>query len=255
MTRGKGTLKRIDQVFIVSMILVFIYWMLLLSNPDSISLLTNFFDWIADVAIILGYPGTFLASLIGSATVVVEVPFAGVPFVLGGLRDGVTGPFIFDPWTLGLLSGVGATIGDMSSYVLGYAGRRLVDETNTSGFSKFIQDYPRATPVAIFVLASTPLPLDPAVVALGVARYTWWKLFIPCLIGEIIFLTLISWCGRLSLDWILGLLGIGGPVTPISATIEVLGIILLILTVYFTIRLDWTSIGKKLKKNDGVTNE
>ncbi len=236
------------------MILVFIYWILLLINPLSTSLLTNFFVWVADVAIILGYPGTFLASLLGSASVVVEVPFAGVPFVLGGLRDGVTGPFIFDPWILGLLSGIGATIGDMTSYALGYAGRRLVDETSTSGFSKFVQDYPRATPVAIFVLASTPLPLDPAVVALGVARYTWWKLFIPCLIGEIIFLTVISWSGRLSLDWILGLLGVGGPVTPISATIEVLGIVLLIVTVYLAVRLDWATIEKKLKKTEEVVS-
>jgi len=252
MTRRFRRMRRADLVFIVSMVLVLIYWIVLLINPVSTSLLTNFFDWIADVAIFLGYPGTFLVSLFGSASVIVEVPFAGVPFVLGGLRDGATGPFIFDPWLLGLLSGIGATIGDMTSYALGYAGRRLVDETNTSGFSEFIQDHPRATPVAIFVLASTPLPLDPAVVALGVARYKWWKIFIPCVIGEIIFLTAISWSGRLSMDWILGLLGVGGPVTPISATIEVLGITLLIVTVYLAVRLDWTAIGNKLRKTDGT---
>jgi hypothetical protein len=50
-------------------------------------------------------------------------------------------------------------------------------------------------------------------------------------------------------------LGIGGPVTLISATIEVLGIILLILTVYLTIRLDWTAIGKKLKRDNNATKE
>ena len=158
-----------------------------------------------------------------------EVPFAGVPFVLSGLREGVSGPFLFDPWLVGIISGVGATLGDMTSYVLGYVGRRIVDDTNTSGFSKFIADHPRATPVAIFILASTPLPLDPAVVALGIGRYSWWKLFWSCLLGEIVFLTGVAWAGRLSLNWLIGLLGIGGPVTAVSATMEVLGIIFLII--------------------------
>jgi membrane protein YqaA with SNARE-associated domain len=242
--------KRVDQVFAVSLVLIFIYWIILMLNLGSASFLSNLFEWITEDAIVLGYPGTFLVSLLGSASVVVEVPFAGVPFVLGGLREGITGPFLFDPWLLGLLSGVGATIGDMTSYALGYLGRRVVDEVNTQGFSKFVNDYPRATPVAVFILASTPLPLDPAVVALGVARYSWWKLFLPCLVGEIVFLTVVSWAGRLSLDWFLGILGIGVPVTITSAAVEVLSILLLVVTVYLAVRLDWTAIAKKLGKAD-----
>jgi membrane protein YqaA with SNARE-associated domain len=240
--------KRVDQVFGISLILVFMYWIILVTNLGSVSFLSSLFEWTTDAAIVLGYPGTFLVSLLGSAMVIVEVPFAGVPFVLGGLREGLTGPFIFDPWLLGLLSGIGATIGDMTSYALGYLGRRVVNEANTSGFSRFVQNYPRATPVAVFILAATPLPLDPAVVALGVARYSWWKLFTPCLIGEIVFLTMVSWGGRLSLDWLIGIFGIGGPVTLMSATVEVLSIILLIVTVYLAVRLDWTTIAEKLRE-------
>jgi len=248
-------MRRADQVFGVSMILVFFYWIALLLSPAIVSPLSQFFEWIMNAAVYLGYPGTFLASLLGSASVVVEVPFAGVPFVLSGLREGLTGPFLFDPWLIGILSGVGATIGDMSSYALGYAGRRLVDESNSKGFSRFIEEHPRATPVAVFVLAATPLPLDPAVVALGVARYSWWKLFLPCLIGEVIFLTLISWAGRLSLDWIIELLGVGGPVTLVSASIEVLGIVLLILTVYLAIRIDWSSFSSKFRNSSELDQE
>ncbi|MFW9843730.1 MAG: VTT domain-containing protein [Candidatus Thorarchaeota archaeon] len=248
-------MKRVDQIFGVAMILVFIYWITLLLSPSLVSPLAQFFEWVADAAVVLGYPGTFLVSLLGSASVIVEVPFAGVPFVLSGLRENLTGPFLFDPWLIGILSGVGATLGDMTSYLLGYGGRRLVDESNSKGFSNFIEEHPRATPLAVFILAATPLPLDPAVVALGVARYSWWKLFIPCLIGEVIFLTAVSWAGRLSMDWIIDLLGVGGPVTPVSATIEVLGIVLLILTVYLTIRLDWSAISRKFRKDTESTQE
>ncbi len=248
-------MRRADQVFGLSMVLVFIYWVLLLLQPTVISPLAQFIEWVTDAAIFLGYPGTFLVSLLGSASVVIEVPFAGVPFVLGGLRDGITGPYLFDPWMIGILSGIGATLGDMTSYVLGYAGRRLVDESNSVGFSRFIQQYPRATPGAVFVLAATPLPLDPAVVALGVARYSWWKLFLPCLIGEVIFLTMVSWAGRLSLDWIIDILGVGGLVTPISATIEVLSIVLLIVTVYLAVRLDWPLLSSKIRRNSNHSSD
>jgi membrane protein YqaA with SNARE-associated domain len=237
------------------MLLVFIYWIALILSPSLISPLSQFFELISEVAIYLGYPGTFFASLLGSASVVIEVPFAGVPFVLSGLRDGTSGPFLFDPWLIGILSGVGATIGDMTSYLLGYGGRHLVDEANSQGFSKFIGERPKATPLAVFVLAATPLPLDPAIVALGVARYSWWKVFIPCLVGEVFFLTLISWAGRLSLDWLIDILGVGGPVTPVSATIEIFGITLLILTVYVTIRLDWSAISRKFARDTEATHE
>lgn len=244
-----------DQVFGVAMVLVFVYWLALLLSPALVSPLAQLFEWVENAAVLLGYPGTFFASLLGSASVVIEVPFAGVPFVLSGLRAGTSGPFLFDPWLIGILSGVGATLGDMTSYLLGYGGRRLVDESNSKGFSNFIKEHPKATPLAVFVLAATPLPLDPAVVALGVARYSWWKLFLPCLVGEVIFLTMVSWAGRLSLDWIMDLLGVGGPVTPTSATIEVLGIILLIVTVYLTVRLDWSTIAQKFRKETDSTQE
>ncbi len=241
-------MRTADRVFIVAMILILFYWINLLLIPSLASPLTILFDWMTQTSILLGYPGTFLASLLGSASVVIEVPFAGVPFVMGGQTVG-PGQFTFDPWLLGIFSGIGATIGDMTSYALGYGGRRFVDEASKSGFSQFIENHPRATPLAVFVLASTPLPVDPALVSLGVARYSLWKLFLPCLVGEVIFLTGVSWAGRLSLGWLTELLGIGGPSTPSSITLEVLSIFILIVTVYAVVRFDWTKMAQTLKRN------
>jgi membrane protein YqaA with SNARE-associated domain len=241
-------MRTADKVFIVSMVLIFIYWIGLLLIPELASPLTLLIDWMTQASVILGYPGAFLAGFLGSASVVIEVPFAGVPLVMGALTDGV-GQYLFDPWLLGLFCGVGATIGDMTSYALGYAGRRFVDEASTSGFSRFIENHPRATPLAVFVLASTPLPVDPALVSLGVARYSIWKLFIPCLFGEIIFLSGVSWAGRLSLGWLIDLLGVGGPSTPLSSSLEVLSIVILVVTVYAVVRFDWTKITQSLRKN------
>lgn len=241
-------MRTADKAFIVAMVLIGVYWINLLVIPDLVSPLTLLFDWMAQTSILLGYPGAFLACFLGSASVVIEVPFAGVPFVMGGLSEGI-GQFVFDPWILGLFCGIGATIGDMTSYALGYAGRRFVNETSSSGFSQFIENHPRATPLAVFVLAATPLPVDPALVSLGVARYSIWKLFIPSLFGEIIFLSGVSWAGRLSLGWLVDLLGVGGPVTPLSSSLEVLSMIILVATVYAVVRFDWTKMAQSLRKN------
>ncbi len=235
------------------MVLILFYWIGLLLVPEIASPLTLLFDAMTQTSILLGYPGTFLACFLGSASVVIEVPFAGVPFIMGGLTSNL-GQFVFDPWLLGLLSGIGATIGDMTSYALGYVGRKFVDETSSSGFSEFIENHPKATPLAVFILASTPLPVDPALVSLGVAKYSLWKLFLPCLIGEVIFLTGVAWAGRLSLGWFIELLGIGGPTTLTSITFEVIGIIILIVTVYAVVRFDWTGAAQSLRRNK-IANE
>ena len=86
-------------------------------------------------------------------------------------------------------------------------------------------------------------------VSLGVARYSIWKLFIPSLFGEIIFLSGVSWAGRLSLGWLVDLLGVGGPVTPLSSSLEVLSIIILVATVYAVVRFDWTKMAQSLRKS------
>lgn len=243
-------MKRVDKVFALAMLGVAAYWVATMLNPGLIGPLTLFFEAITQGAVLLGYPGTFLACLLGSASVVIEIPFAGVPFILGGIRESSVGPFLFDPWLVGLLSGIGATLGDMTSYVLGYYGRRLADETKAKGFSRFIAEHPRATPVVVFFLASTPLPLDPAVVSLGVARFSWWRILIPSLIGEVIFLTGVSWAGRLSIDWLTAILGVGSEVTSLSITLEVLSVIFLIATVYLVVRVDWNAVISKTRKRE-----
>ena len=243
-------MRTADRVFIISMVLVFVYWLATMLNLSLMGPLSLFFEGVTQTAVLLGYPGTFLACLLGSASVVIEVPFAGVPLILGGVRESVSGPFLFDPWLIGLFSGIGATLGDMSSYILGYYGRRLTDETRAKGFSTFIEQHPRATPIAVFILASTPLPLDPAVVSLGVARFSWWRVLLPSLIGEIIFLTGVAWAGRLSLDWLADLLGVGGAATPLSSTLEALSVVVLIVTVYLVVRIDWTDLVSKVRKQE-----
>ena len=160
-----------------------------------------------------------------------------VTFFLGGFTDTATGLFLFDPWLVGIISGLGATIGEMSGYLLGYGGRRLIDEDQRNGFSEYIEAHPRATPLVIWLLAITPVPDDFLIVPLGAAKYPWWKVAVPQFIGKSMFMIVAAWAGRYSLEFFEFLLG--NPASITSRSIEILALLFLVLGLYLLVRIDW----------------
>ncbi|MHA2163037.1 MAG: hypothetical protein ACXABF_11495, partial [Candidatus Thorarchaeota archaeon] len=115
-------MKTSDYVLIVASISLTVYWVLIALFPSITSPVVQIYNWILDTSLIIGYPGTFVVSFIGNATVLFPFPYFGVPFVLGGLLVPDATAFAFDPWIVGLLSGVGAAIGEMTGYAIGYGG-------------------------------------------------------------------------------------------------------------------------------------
>jgi membrane protein YqaA with SNARE-associated domain len=67
----------------------------------------------------LGYFGLFLASLLGNATILFPAPvFALV--IVGGR--------VLNPYYVGLVTSLGASIGELTGYFAGYGGQALVGE-------------------------------------------------------------------------------------------------------------------------------
>ncbi|MHA2085238.1 MAG: VTT domain-containing protein [Candidatus Thorarchaeota archaeon] len=235
-------MKTSDYVLIVASISLAVYWVLIALFPSITSPVVQIYNWILDTSLIIGYPGTFVVSFIGNATVLFPFPYFGVPFVLGGLLVPDATAFAFDPWIVGLLSGVGAAIGEMTGYAIGYGGGQLIDEEKRNGFKEYALSHPRALPFVIWFLAATPIPDDVLVVPLGAARYAWWKVFVPQLFGKTMFLSAIAWAGRFGLQWIDALL-LGDPTSLISRSIEVIAIFLVVLSIYMIIKVDWARMG------------
>lgn len=61
-----------------------------------------------------GYGGIFLVSFLGNASIIFPVPVFLVIFALGS---------ILNPWILGAVMGVGAALGELTRYALGWEGR------------------------------------------------------------------------------------------------------------------------------------
>ncbi|MFX0107075.1 MAG: VTT domain-containing protein [Candidatus Hodarchaeota archaeon] len=241
-------MRTLDRIFIVALVLVLAYYITSIISPQVISPLVILYEWILDVSLAMGYLGAIVVSFLGNATVLFPFPYVGVPFILGGLADEVTSNFIFDPWTIGVLAGVGATLGEMTGYFIGYFGGTLIAEEHTNSFRSYALKHPRMTPVMLWFLAATPIPDDVLIVPLGAAKYSWWKVFLPQLIGKIMFLTGIAWSGRLGLTIINDLLGSLDPTSIVSRTVEFFAAVLLIAALYLLIRIDWNKKRNETKE-------
>jgi membrane protein YqaA with SNARE-associated domain len=232
-------MRRSDFIVIACISFLIIYWMLSLFLGDLNSPVIALYDWIIETSLLLGYPGTLFVSFFGNATIIFPFPYIGLPFILGGLRDIESGAFLFDPWIVGFLSGLGAIIGEMTGYYIGYGGSHFIEEEKMNRFRAFIERYPQTTPLVIWLLAVTPSPDDVLIVPLGAIRYTWWKVFIPGFIGKTMLLTGVAWAGRFGLDWIAAFVNSTGSGNIISLSIEILGLLIIIVFLYLVIRIDW----------------
>ncbi len=223
-----------DKLFILAIAGSLVYGLAVILIPDIVVVSTSFYYWIMDATSTLGYSGAFAVSFLGNATILVPFPYIVVPFVLGADMG-------LNPWLVGLVSGVGAAIGEMTGYFAGYYGRRLLkEEDKINGFREYVQQRPSMTPFMIWFLAATPIPDDLLIVPLGVARYSWWKVLVPLLIGKTIFLTAIAWAGRLGLVWVESVFFGRDPSSLSSISLEVIGFLLIVLALYMIVRVDWS---------------
>ncbi len=206
------------------------------SRPDLVQALDRTFaDW-RSVAVQYGYVGVFVSMLIGNLTIVVVLPTTIVPFLAASAG--------FNPIAVGVLSGLGAELGELSGYFLGLWGSRAIERRNPEGYAtirELIRRRPRLIPVLLFCFSLLPLPDDVLFVPLGLARYPLWKLFWPSVLGKISAGLVIGLGGSLTRQLI---------VTPLVSTgdlwLHVGSLFVLILIVYGMWRMPWWSLLRRL---------
>jgi membrane protein YqaA with SNARE-associated domain len=237
-------MRKADGLLLFSITLLSLYVVLSFLLPGMSGLTVYLYELVLNISLLLGYPGAFLVSFLGNATVLIPFPYILTSFILGGLTDGITHVFVFDPLLVGVLSGIGATLGEMTGYIVGYTGGNLIDETQRNGFRRYAEDHPRWTPFVLWFLAVTPIPDDVLVVPLGAAKYPWWKVIVPQLLGKTMFLTTIAYSGRLGLGFAESIIGSMDPTSIISRLIEVSALLFVIVAVYALVRADWRTLGQ-----------
>ncbi len=126
----------------------------------------------------LGYPGVFLLSFLGSFAMVLPVP--GLIAVCGA------GGVELNPLLLGLLSGTGETIGEISGYGVGYGGRGVFENSRLRGVIDKLEVWmKRRGTLVLFLVSAIPNPIfDLVGIAAGGARYPMVKFFAVVFVGK-----------------------------------------------------------------------
>jgi membrane protein YqaA with SNARE-associated domain len=122
-----------------------------------------------------GYIGVFIISILTSSSIIIPVP--------GWILIATMGA-ILNPILVGIISGIGGTLGEVTGYLFGYGGRLAIEHVRI--YSKMVGWMQRWGSLTIFILALIPNPLfDIAGAIAGLLRFPLWKFFLVGAAGRI----------------------------------------------------------------------
>jgi len=181
--------------------------------------------WMADLVTNYGYAGAFLISIFGNFTIFFPVPFTITIYAFGATLN---------PLLLGLVCGVGSTIGEFSAYLVGVGGRKVIEgryEDRLNSAKRLIQRYGA---MIIFLFALLPLPDDIILIPLGVLRYDLKKALGAMFLGKTIMLTFVAYAGRYSYSFVKDIFESGGVFGGVAS------VALLVVILVAMMKIDWT---------------
>ena len=161
---GEGNLFRL-VILLVSGFLLYLLWI----NKDDLRDLES-----------LGFIGIFIINFISNATIFLPAP-GGFSVFFGGA--------IWNPLLVGIVSGIGAAMGELFAYFLGYGGRGILHLIEKSGkWVKILEGFfHRAGFITTLIYSVLPIPFfDVLGIIAGAVNYPVWKFFLAVLAGLII---------------------------------------------------------------------
>jgi len=148
-----------------------------------------------------GYLGVFVLLALSSATVF--LPTVGTAYL-------VISATTLNPLLLGIVAGLGAGLGELSTYYVGTGGRPILQNIpKNEDFSRFMR---RWGGLGLFLFGATPLPFDLVGLWAGSTGYPLKRFFLWATAGKIVGTTILAFGGYYGVPWLLELFDKpGGP--------------------------------------------
>ena len=122
----------------------------------------------------LGYPGIFLVSLLSNASLILPIPGVLFTSAMGA---------IFNPFLVALCAGTGATLGEISGYLVGFSGQGIIE--NKQWYDRITFWMKKYGDITIFLLALIPNPLfDVAGMIAGASKKPLWRFLLWAWLGK-----------------------------------------------------------------------
>ena len=158
-------------------------WALLVAVLISVGILV-FRQQLAGLAT-YGYIGLFLVNLFASATLFLPVPGLALTFAAGSSLS---------PLLVGLASGTGAALGEITGYLAGFSGQGLLE--SQPGYARVQGWMGRHGLWVVFVLSVLPNPFfDAAGMIAGAMRISVWRFLFASWAGKVIKSTVVAFAG------------------------------------------------------------
>jgi len=147
----------------------------------------------------MGYLGVFFVSFIGSATIIFPVPSFIVVFFVGA---------VMNPWLVGISAALGNALGELTGYLLGKGGGKIIEKRYKKGVGKYKEWFKKDRVfLLITIFAATPLPDDIVGLMCGIFNYNIKKFLLASFIGKLVLNLLLAWGGFYGLRWVLSVFG------------------------------------------------
>lgn len=173
-----------------------------------------------------GYLGIFIYSLVGSL-----IPFIPLPYLAAAV---FLSP-ILDPLLIGIVAGIGGSLGKVTSYFLGRGGYFLTGEKSRKNVEIIKELTKKYGDLIIFIFAATPLPDDIYIVPAGLMRFPFWRFLLANTAGKIVLATFVAYLSKTYFG--LASQFLGGD----SLIVIVAAVVVTILITIMMLRADWSA--------------
>ena len=133
-----------------------------------------------------------------SATVLLPAPGIAVIFATGG---------VLNPFIVGIVAGMGESLGEFTGYLAGASGRAVVEDSKR--YAWLVEKTQKYGLLVVFVLSVIPNPMfDLAGIAAGALKFPPLQFLAACWAGKTIKAIAIALLGAGSLELVNHLLGV-----------------------------------------------